>query len=184
MARVEVTFKDQVAARFSKSLYAFSDKQAKLVMVRALKRAGKPTLTRVKKTITKEAGASYRKLGGLVQSKPAPNFGNLAYTIHAEGGETNVALFGARQTKKGVTAKPWRKKRTFKSAFIVKAYGGKVMRRTGSSGKGKYMEQLYGPNIGRELVRDYTVNSWKIGQERIVSAVDHEIRFALSKMAV
>jgi hypothetical protein len=47
--------------------------------------------------------------------------------IRIEGGSMNLMRFGARQTKKGVSAKPWGNRRIFKSAFIVR--GKAVMRR-------------------------------------------------------
>ena len=44
--------------------------------------------------------------------------GDETYTINIKSRYKNVIEFGARQTKKGVSAKVWGKRRVYKGAFI------------------------------------------------------------------
>lgn len=90
-----------------------------------------------------------------------------------KGSETNLSLFGARKTKKGVSAAPWKKRRIFKSTFIVPEYGGKVYKRMGDQ-RGP-LHPLFGPNIAREIAREPTIARWKQAERFVMNRVEHEL---------
>lgn len=154
-----------------------SAKNAKLVMDRALKHGGRQGFTAVKRVFARELGASYRKLPGQLQARPAPSFGHLSYT-NAHGRETNVSMFGAKKRAKGVSAAPWRKRRVFKSTFFI---GGNVYART-SKARGP-VKQIWGPNLARELHRDYTSSAFFLAvKPAITRRLDHEMTRELAKL--
>lgn len=171
MARV-VIVGDKIHARFGDKLKLVADRDAKRIFSRALNRGGDQARTQVKRSLVKQTGIKYGLINKAVETIRA-NPGNLAYTLTATGNETNLSLFGATQRKKGVSAAPWKKRRIFRSTFIVAAYGGKVYKRMGDD-RGP-VEQLWGPNIARELVREPTINEWHKVGPFVINRVEHEL---------
>ena len=69
-----------------------------------------------------------------------------------------LSFFGAKQFSYGVRAKIWGRAQTFRSAFVVKRYGGGVFKRTG---KARFpIEQLWGPSVPKEMLRDEAYAAW------------------------
>ena len=69
-----------------------------------------------------------------------------------------LSFFGAKQFSYGVRAKIWGRAQTFRSAFVVKRYGGGVFKRTG---KARFpIEQLWGPSVPKEMLRDEAYDAW------------------------
>ena len=79
--------------------------------------------------------------------------GDETYTINIKSCYKNVIEFGARQTKKGVSAKVWGKRRVYKHAFIGSGKNsGKqlVFKRLKGS---KRIKALHGASLPREFHR-------------------------------
>lgn len=98
----------------------------------------------------------------------------LRYQLEARGEETNLNLFGAKQGKRGVSARPWAARRVFKSSFIVPAYGGRVFIRT-SDERGP-IRPLFGPNLAREMMRHPTIHYWREAGGLIEARLIHELK--------
>lgn len=171
MSRV-VIVGDKIHERFGRTLQFVADKDAKRIFMRALNRGGDQGRTQVKRSLVRQTGIKYGLIHKAVETIRA-HPGRLAYTLSATGSETNLYLFDAQQKKRGVRAAPWNKRRIFKSTFIVDAYGGKVYKRTGAN-RGP-IEQLWGPNIARELVREPTINEWHKVGPFVIDRVEHEL---------
>ena len=122
---------DQIAERFGRTLRFVADRDAKRIFSRALNRGGDQARTQVRRSLVEQTGIKYGLINRAVDTERASP-ARLAYSLVAHGSETNLSLFGAKQGKRGVSAAPWRKRRVFKSTFVVGAYGGKVFRRTSS----------------------------------------------------
>ncbi|ACI92705.1 conserved hypothetical protein [Afipia carboxidovorans OM5] len=169
---IRVDVRDDVLKRFGNKLAALGDGQAAVVMSRALNHEGDKGRTQVKRVLVKQTGIKYgliHKAMRTVYSTPA----TLTYTLVARGDETNIALFGARQGKRGVSAAPWGRRHVFKSTFIVGRYGGKVYKRIGPA---RFpLKQVFGPNIARELLKGETVATFKAGSSSIADRVAHEL---------
>ena len=75
----------------------------------------------------------------------------LTASIRARGKAFNLIRFKAHQTKKGVSAAPWKKRRIFKGTFIGNQ-GRTVFKRT--SKKRLPIEPVFGPSIPREFVKE------------------------------
>lgn len=164
--------KDGVYERYGKALKSISDRKAKRVLANALNRGGNQARTQVKRSLVSQTGIKYGQINKAVETKRAhPN--NLSYSLIASGNETNLSLFGARQGKKGVSAAPWKKRRVFKSTFIVTEYNGRVFVREGKA-RGP-LKPLFGPNIAREIVKAPTLGRWKQAEGFVMKRVEHEL---------
>lgn len=163
---------DGVIERFGKALAGLSNQDATKVFVRALNRGGDMARTQVKRSLVQQTGIKYGLINRATKTKRATKH-RLEYEFEARGDETNLNLFGARQRQKGVSAAPWRKRRIFKSSFIVPAYGGRAFLRT-SDERGP-IKPVYGPNIARELMRDPTIHYWRKVDGFVAQRVEHEL---------
>lgn len=175
--QVIISPRDQVLARFGNQLGALGERGAKAAMKSALWRGGNEARTKVKRTLSKQTGIKYGMIDKAMRTKfrETPD---LIYELEATGEETNLGLFGAIQRKKGISARPWNQRRVFKGTFF--AYGGKVFRRL--TDKRGPIKPLYGPNIGRELVKDETKELWETAvPPAIMKRVEHEIARRLPK---
>ena len=76
------------------------------------------------------------------------------YTINIKSRYKNVIEFGARQTKKGVSAKVWGKRRVYKHAFIGSGKNsGKHLVFGKSKRNQKKLKALHGASLPREFHR-------------------------------
>lgn len=164
--------KDGVYERFGKALNVASEGKAKRIFANALNRGGDMARTQVKRSLVSQTGIKYGLINKAVETVRAhPN--KLSYSLEATGDETNLNLFNARQGKKGVSAAPWKKRRVFKSTFIVGKYDGRVYRRT-SDERGP-LEPLFGPNVAREITKDPTLGKWKQVDGFVMKRIEHEL---------
>lgn len=168
--------------------YGLADKQIPRVLVRALNHTGKKAHTQVKRTLVKETGLKAKDVAeGLSQQKAKTS--NLEYAIVGRGRHMSLRAFGARQTKKGVSAKPWNKRRVFKGFFIVEKLGGQVFAKTNEVGWHKTrprrkpaIEKKWGPSLPRELIRGESHKRLEEIAERDLDArVLHEAERVLEK---
>lgn len=166
-----INARDQVLARYGNQLAALGDGQARKAMSRALNHEGDKGRTQVKRVLVRQTGIKYGavdKAMATIHSTPA----TLTYRLKARGEETNIAWFGGVQRRKGVSAAPWNKRRIFRHSFIVPRYGRAFIR---TSKKRLPIRWLYGPNLGRELVKDTSAAAWRQGVVNVVARIGHEI---------
>jgi hypothetical protein len=89
-----------------------------------------------------------------------------------------LSFFGAKQFSYGVRAKIWGKAQSFRSAFVVKRYGGGVFKRTG---KARFpIEQLWGPAVPVEMLRDEAYAAWTDQHPRVLTESARLIAVMLS----
>lgn len=169
---------DKIHERFGRTLQFVADKDARVIFMRALNRGGDQARTQVRRSLVAQTGIKYGLINKAVTEDRATP-GNLAYSLIAVGDETNLSLFNAKQRKKGVSAAPWKKRRIFKSTFIVGGYGGKVFRRK-SKERGP-LAPLWGPNIAREIVKSPTLNEWQKVGPFVLNRVEHELSRLFAK---
>ena len=81
--------------------------------------------------------------------------GDETYSIFIKSRYKNVIEFGARQTKKGVSAKAWGKRRIYKGAFIGSGRNsGKQLVFGKSKRKKNKLKALHGASLPREFHRE------------------------------
>lgn len=170
---------DRLHERYADMLAGLSRHDGKRAFARALNYGGDRARTQVRRSLAKQTGIAYQQIKNVISTDRA-HPAKLSYSLTATGDETNLALFGARPGVRGVSAAPWGKRRTFKKSFIVSDYGGKVYKRQGAA-RGP-LSQLWGPNVGRELVREPTSMYWNRAAVIMMYRVAHELRFLISKV--
>lgn len=113
------------------------------------------------------------------------NYSSLEYVMTTRGGDISLKFFGARETRRGVTAAPFGKRDLYEGAFMkggrfpnrvtAKGLNGHVYTRTGS-GRGPLQFVDSGVIIPAEMVRGATASAFTSLVERdLPPRVMHEI---------
>jgi hypothetical protein len=115
---------------------------------RALNRAGDMAVTQVGRTLAQETGLGVRQVRESIdvdRASPA----DLAYTITVSGRHIPLGEFGARETRAGVSARPWGQRRVFPGSFMI---DGDVVARVGE--ERLPLRKLWGPSLAVEAGRE------------------------------
>ena len=95
----------------------FPRKYIQKALVTSLNKIGAEVFTQAKRELKDATGLKVGVVAkGLKKDKARRN--DETSSIHIKSRHKNVIEFGARQTKKGVSAKVWGKRRVYKHAFI------------------------------------------------------------------
>ena len=146
----------KVNSNFKKALRDIGNVPRKYVqkaMVTALNKVGAEVVTQAKRELKDATGL---KVGVVAKglAKDKARRGDETYTIRIKSRYKNVIEFGARQTKKGVSAKVWGKRRVYKHAFIASGKNsGKQLVFGKTRGNRKKLKALHGPSLPREFQR-------------------------------
>lgn len=122
---------------------------------RTINRVGGKVRTQVRRHVATEAGLAQKALnqrGFFADIKS--NLRTLTFSVIVKYGSIPLKDFNPRQTKQGVTAKAWNKRKVYEGAFISEKLGRHVFVR--KSDKRLPIKKLYGPiparlAKGREL---------------------------------
>ena len=110
----------KVNSNFKKALRDIGNVPRKYVqkaMVTALNKVGAEVFTQAKRELKDATGL---KAGVVAKGmkKDKARRGDKEYSIYIKSRYKNVIEFGARQTKRGVSAKVWGKRKIYRGAFI------------------------------------------------------------------
>ena len=146
----------KVNNNFKKALRDIGNVPRKYVqkaMVTALNKVGAEVVTQAKRELKDATGLKAGVVAKKIKKDKARR-GDETYSIFIKSRYLNVIEFGARQTKRGVSAKAWGKRKIYRGAFIG---GGR------NSGKRlvfkklkddpKRIEALHGASLPREFHR-------------------------------
>ncbi len=127
--------------------------------------------------LAKQTGAQQKrirtKLNKVIASASRPE-----YRIVARDSFMSLKDFSPRQTSKGVSSAPWKKRRVFHGTFF--GPGGHVFRRLGKDRLP--LDRLHGPAIPRELLRGETRSEIDaVIAEQLPIRMAHEITRALDQ---
>jgi hypothetical protein len=161
--------------RLGEAMRGLSPRQFDVRASRALNHTGAKTRTQVRRALTKQTGLKRDVIVRAVKvssSSPA----TLRYRMDSAGGDIALKFFGARETRRGVSAAPLGERRIFEGTFIkggrfpgrkaIGKFGGNVMKRVGS-GRHPVEVQKSGVTIPAEMVRGATAEAFTstIGSE-------------------
>lgn len=171
--------------------FASAGAQAPHAIRRGLNRTGDKVRTQVKRALVPQTGLKAAVINRAVKAKRA-NYGNLAYELRSRGGNVSLKYFGARETRKGVSAAPHGQRQIFPGAFIkggrfpgrvALRMGGHVFKRTGA-GRTPIEKQKSGVYIPDEMVSG---NSERVfyaeASKRLADDVAHELYAILAGVA-
>ena len=122
-------------------------------MVTAINQVGAEVFTQAKKELAGATGLKQNIVAKKIKKDKARK-GDETYSIHIKSRYLNVIEFGARQTKKGVSAKIWNNRKIYKGAFIGSGRNsGKQLVFKKSKRNPKRIEAVHGASLPREFER-------------------------------
>jgi hypothetical protein len=158
---------------------SISLKMANAIVPRALNHVGDTARTQIKRELAKQTGLTVTavdKSMRTVRAIPARQ----SYELVATGKPIPLREFAARQTRRGVSARPWGQRRVFPDTFIVRTLGEHVFHRAGRARLP--IVKLWGPSLPRELLRGKVPEVFKqIVSERLPERIFHEFVQALRR---
>ena len=146
----------KVKSNFKKALRDIGNVPRKYVqkaMVTALNKVGAEVVTQAKRELKEATGLKAGTVGKKI-AKDKARRGDEEYSIFIKSRYLNVIEFGARQTKRGVLAKAWGKRKIYRGAFIGGGRNsGKRLVFKKLKDNPKRIEALHGPSLPREFHR-------------------------------
>ena len=146
----------KVNSNFKKALRDIGNVPRKYVqkaMVTALNKVGAEVFTQAKKELAGATGLKQKVVNKGI-SKDKARRGDEEYSIFIKSRYKNVIEFGARQTKSGVSANVWGKRKIYRGAFIGGGRNsGKRLVLKKLKDDPKRIEALHGASLPREFHR-------------------------------
>ena len=128
-------------------------KYVQKALVTALNKVGAEVVTQAKRELKDATGLKAGTVGKKI-AKDKARRGDEEYTIRIKSRYLNLIEFGARQTKKSVSAKAWGKRKLYKHAFMgSRRNSGKRLVFGKTRGNPKKLKALHGPSLPREFER-------------------------------
>lgn len=154
-----------------------AEREAPLAIIRAIKRTGDMTKTRVVRSLTKQTGLKRDVIVRAIKARPE----GMSYRLMSRGGNVHLKYFKARRTKKGVSAAPWNQRRVYGGTFIAHdkgggtMFGGQVFKRTGRA-RVPIEAQRSGLFIPKEMIGGATAAEFLAAVRTILPArLRHEL---------
>ena len=146
----------KVNSNFKKALRDIGNVPRKYVqkaMVTALNKVGAEVVTQAKRELKEATGLKAGVVAKKIKKDKARR-GDEEYSIFIKSRYLNVIEFGARQTKRGVSAKVWGKRKIYREAFIGSGRNsGKQLVFKKRKDDPKRIEALHGASLPREFHR-------------------------------
>jgi len=146
----------KVNNNFKKALRDIGNVPRKYVqkaMVTALNKVGAEVVTQAKRELKDATGLKAGVVAKKIKKDKARR-GDEEYSIFIKSRYLNVIEFGARQTKRGVSAKAWGKRKIYRGAFIGGGRNsGKRLVFKKLKDNPKRIEALHGASLPREFHR-------------------------------
>ena len=146
----------KVKSNFKKALRDIGNVPKKYVqkaMVTALNKVGAEVVTQAKRELKEATGLKAGVVGKKIKKDKARK-GDETYSIYIKSRYLNAIEFGARQTKRGVSAKVWGKRKVYRGVFIGSGRNsGKQLVFKKSKRNPKRIEAVHGASLPREFER-------------------------------
>ncbi|MCT8970596.1 phage tail protein [Microbaculum marinisediminis] len=169
--RVDASEIDRLARGVGELAAASRDKAT----VRAINHVGNKGFTAVRRATARQAGLKVGDAGKAMRKELASTSAPI-YRIIGRGAHLPAFKFGGRQTRRGASAAPWKKRRVFPGTFVARMGTGHVgiFRRTGS--KRLPVRELWGPSIPVEMIRDDAKTTFeRLVDSELLPRLGHEL---------
>lgn len=151
---------------------------------RAINEAGARTKTPTGRALAQQTGLKKSVTARALKVSKASSV-DLSYTLSGRGGEIDLKHFGARETRRGVSAAPFGKRQIFEGSFIKAGRfpnrvemkkGGQVFERVRMS-RFPIEKMKSGVIIPAEMVKGVTASTFeRVGQKELAEKVARHIR--------
>jgi hypothetical protein len=172
--------------RLEEAVKALGEGKARNAYRRAINEAGRDTKTPTQRALAKQTGLKVgvaRKAFRVSKASSA----NLEYKLEGKGGFIRLKYFGARETRKGVSAAPFGQRKVFAHHFIrgglfpgrqELGLGGQVFRPTRGTRWGRDFETAKSAvRIPDEMVKGVTADAFeRVGQTKLGEKIRRHVK--------
>lgn len=169
---------------FHRAVQQLGAQRLRPVANRVVNRTGDMARTQVRRALTAQTGLKRATIVKAVKANRS-SVATLAYSMTARGGDVALKYFGARETRRGVSAAPWGNRQVFPGTFIKGGrfpgrvplnMGGHVFQRVGSARRP--IEKVdSGLVIPEEMVKGETARAFQSTVALVMPMrMAHEIR--------
>ena len=157
---------DDVRTRFEAACTRLGESEARRAFSMALNKEGRKSFTQLRRSLAQQSSIPRGAVNAATRFQSATR-ATMSTVTSGTGRHLPLSFFGAKQFSYGVRAKIWGRAQTFRSAFVVRRYGGGVFKRTG---KARFpIEQLWGPAVPVEMLRDEAYAAWADQHPRVLT---------------
>lgn len=168
---------DDVRLRFEAACARLGEGEARRAFSMTLNKEGRKSFTQMRRALIRQSSIPRAAVNAAMRFKPSTR-ATLSTTTSGSGRHLPLSMFGARQFSYGVRAKIWGRAQTFRSAFVVKRYGGGVFKR---KGKARFpISQLWGPAVPVEMLRDEAHAAWTDQHPRVLRESERLVALLLA----
>jgi hypothetical protein len=154
---------------------------AQKVIARTLNWVGDRARTKKLRTMAQRSSIPYGDIRDTVKTLRARP-GNRAYELIAIGEALPLRAFSPVRSGKGVSARVWGKRRTYRGAFIVESIGGHVFRRVSKARLP--IQKVWGPAVPKEMHTKEAIDAFeKEVRTRLDGRLRHEMGRALYELS-
>ncbi|NDV88789.1 hypothetical protein GTW51_19010 [Aurantimonas aggregata] len=172
--------------RLEDAVEALGEKKARNAYRRAINEAGRDTKTPTQRALAEQTGLKVGVARKALRVKKA-SASDLQYELQGKGGFIRLKYFGARETRRGVSAAPFGQRQVLAHTFIKGGLfpgrkelglGGQVFRPTRGTRWGRDFETMKSDvRIPDEMVKGATADAFqRIGQAKLSEKVARHIR--------
>jgi hypothetical protein len=163
--RVRFLEADDIRIRFEAACLRMGEGEARRAFSMAMNKEGRKSFTHLRRSLTQQSCIPRGAVNAATRFQSSTR-ATMSTVTSGTGRHLPLSFFGAKQFSYGVRAKIWGKAQSFRSAFVVKRYGGGVFKRTG---KARFpIEQLWGPAVPVEMLRDEAYAAWADQHPRVL----------------
>jgi hypothetical protein len=184
---IKARWADQNLKRFGKKLVELNTRFPK-VLPRIVNQVGDRAKTQVIRNLAKQTGLPRKTIVKAVGDPGRAHARRLSYTMVTRGGNIRLKYLAPRETRPGVTAKPWGKRQLFPGTFmkggrfpnrkVVEKFDGHVYRRLNSSGT-----RITQARSGMTIPTEMTTGATKAAFERIAGPLlQQRVEAAIRKL--
>lgn len=171
--------------KFERAMNILGGTGMNIIGSRAVNWTGDRTRTKVRIALRQQTGLKRKTIVKAIKvERSTPT--TLRYEMRGRGGDIALKHFGARETRKGVSAAPFGRRRVFPGTFIRGGTfparkdigkGGQVFKRT-STRRTPIEKQLSGVVIPAEMIKGKTKLAFDITSRQLDTRMAHELRVA------
>ena len=157
---------NDVRIRFEAACHRLGEGDARRAFSMALNKEGRKSFTQMRRALSVQSSIPRGAVDASMRFKGSTR-STMSTTTSGSGRHLPLSFFGAKQFSYGVRAKIWGRAQTYRSAFVVKRFGNSVFKRTS---KARFpIEQLWGPAVPTEMLRDEALAAWRDQHPRVLS---------------
>lgn len=148
----------------------------------AVNATAKQVRTQAARMVAKEMGTRRKDIDGAIIIRPFSQPETLEATVKGQGAPLPLAKFGAKQTRKGVTAKAWGKRKLYPGAFLATMKSGHSGAFVRKGKKRLPIKEMWGPGVGKTMAQGAVSDTLQtFGTERLQANVLRQLdRYARS----